>query len=157
MDQLLLDIFQAYYDARCNKRNTLSQLAFELDFEHSLFELYEELKTRTYEIGQSICFIVSDPVKREVFASSFRDRVIHHLIYNYIYRLFDRHFIYDSYSCRLEKGTHYGIRRMDHFIRSCSQNYTRDCYILKLDIKGFFMSIDKEILKQQIAEKLNFW
>lgn len=43
MDQLLLDIFQAYYDARCNKRNTISQLEFEMDFEHELFQLHEEL------------------------------------------------------------------------------------------------------------------
>lgn len=155
MDQLLFDIFKAYYDARCNKRNTISQLEFELDFEHSLFQLYEELSTWTYTIGQSICFIICDPVKREVFASSFRDRIVHHLIYNYIYNFFDRRFIHDSYSCRLNKWTHYGIKRLDYFIRSCSQNYTKDCYILKLDIKSFFMSIDKTILKQKITEKLS--
>lgn len=154
MDQLLLDIFQAYYDARCNKRNTISQLEFEMNFEHELFQLHEELSTWMYNIWPSICFIISDPVKREVFASSFRDRVMHHLVYNYIYDFFDRHFIHDSYSCRLEKWTHYGIRKLDHFIRSCSQNYTRDCYLLKLDIQWFFMNIDKEILKQKITEKL---
>lgn len=154
MDQLLLDIFQAYYDARCNKRNTISQLEFEIDFEHELFQLHEELNTWTYKIWPSICFIISDPVKREVFASSFRDRVVHHLVYNYIYDFFDRRFIYDSYSCRLEKWTHYGIRRLDHFLRSCSQNFTKDCYILKLDIQWFFMNIDKKILKQKITEKL---
>jgi len=154
MNQLLYDIFQAYYDARCNKRNTISQLEFELDFEHELFQLHEELSAWTYEIWPSICFIISDPVKREVFASSFRDRVVHHLVYNYIYDFFDRRFIHDSYSCRLEKWTHYGIKRLDHFIRSCSQNYTRDCYILKLDIQWFFMNINKEILKQKITEKL---
>jgi len=103
MDQLLYDIFQAYYDARCNKRNTRSQLEFEMNFEHELFQLYEELTTCTYKIGQSICFIILDPVQREIFASSFRDRIVHHLLYNYIYDFFDRHFIHDSYSCRLEK------------------------------------------------------
>ena len=155
MDQLLYDIFQAYYDARCNKRNTRSQLEFEMNFEHELFQLYEELSTWTYKIEQSICFVILDPVQREIFASSFRDRIVHHLVYNYIYDFFDRHFIHDSYSCRLEKWTHYGIRRLDHFIRSCSQNYTKDCYVLKLDIKWFFMGIDKEILKQKITEKLD--
>jgi len=155
MDQLLFDIFQAYYDARCNKRNTASQLEFEMNFEHELFQLHQELSTWTYKIWPSICFIISDPVKREVFASSFRDRVVHHLVYSYIYDFFDRHFIHDSYSCRIGKWTHYGIRRLDHFLRSCSQNYTRNCYILKLDVQWFFMNIHKEILKQQITEKLN--
>lgn len=36
-------------------------------------------------------------------------------------------------------------------MRSCSENYSRDAYVLKLDISGFFMSIDREILWEQIV------
>ncbi len=79
---------------------------------------------------------------------------MHHLIYNYIYRYFDSHFIHDSYSCRIGKGTHYGIKRVNRFIRSCSKNYSHDCYILKLDIKGFFMAIDKEKLKNLLTKSI---
>jgi RNA-directed DNA polymerase len=60
--------------------------------------------------------------------------------------LFEKAFIYDSYACRINKGTHLGIKRADSFIRKCSQNYTKDCYALKLNIQGFFMHIDKHIL-----------
>jgi len=66
----------------------------------------------------SICFNADKPVKREVFAADFRDRVVHHLIYSYISPIFEKTFINDSYSCRKGKGTHYGIKRIDHFIRS---------------------------------------
>jgi hypothetical protein len=102
----------------------------------------------------SICFINQYPVKREIFAADFRDRVVHHLIYNYIYEIFDNSFIYDSYSCRKEKGTLLGIKRLNHFIRSCSENYHQDCYILKLDISGYFMNIDKNILWKKVRRVL---
>ncbi len=152
--QLLYDLFQAYYDARKNKRNTFNALAFEIDYERKLFKLYEEIKNGKYEIGQNICFMIFKPVQREIFAADFRDRIVHHLVYNYIGHLFERLFINDSYSCRIGKGTSYGIKRLDHFIRSCSDNYTKDCYILKLDIEAYFMSIDHNILYQKTEKTL---
>ena len=153
-DQLLLDLFQAYYDARQHKRNKATALAFEINYESKLFALHEELVNGIYTISPSICFIIHDPVQREVFAADFRDRIVHHLIYNYLYPLFDTHFIHDSYSCRLEKWTHFGVQRVKRFMRSCSQNYTQETYVLKMDIKGFFMNIDKNILFEKVEKFL---
>jgi len=144
--QLLEDLFAAYFCARKHKRNKLSQLQFEANYESNIIQLREDIVNDRYSIWPSTCFLVSDPVIREIFAADFRDRVVHHLLYNYLYPLYDNHFIYDSYSCRIGKGTHLWVQRVDHFIRSCSENYKRDCYILKLDIQWFFMSIDKHIL-----------
>jgi RNA-directed DNA polymerase len=131
-DKITLDLFQAYFDARKNKRNTINALSFEKHFEANIFTLCEEIIENRYEPKPSICFIVDKPVKREIFAADFRDRVVHHFIYNYISPVFEKVFINDSYSCRKGKGTHYGIKRIDHFIRSCSLNYTKNCYVLKL-------------------------
>lgn len=152
--KLLEDLFKAYFDARKNKRNTINALAFEKNFEENLFKLFDDIITGMYEPKPSICFIVNKPVKREIFAADFRDRIVHHLIYNYISPIFEKLFINDSYSCRKGKGTHYGINRVDHFIRSCSRNYTRECYILKLDIKGYFMSINRTKLYDKIESIL---
>ena len=153
-DKITLDLFQAYFDARKNKRNTLNALAFEKHMEANLFLLSEEIVNRNYNPKPSICFVVDKPVKREIFAADFRDRVIHHLIYNYISPIFEKTFINDSYSCRKGKGTHYGIQRIDRFIRSCSENYRKDCYILKLDVKGYFMSMNREVLFGFVKEEL---
>jgi len=152
--QLLLDLFRAYFDTRKNKRKTANALAFEADYEGKLFKLYDEIINRKYKIGQSICFMVLSPVKREIFAADFRDRIVHHLIFNYINPIFERHFIKDSYSCRAGKGTSEGIRRVNHFIRACSENYQKDCWILKLDIQGYFMAMDRNILYEKIENKL---
>lgn len=152
--KLLIDLFDAYYRARQNKRRTHNAAEFELDFESRLFALHREIVERTYTVSRSIAFIVQYPVHREVFAADFRDRVIHHLVYGYLSPLFERTFIYDAYSCRVGKGTALGRRRIAHFIRSCSRNYTRDCYILKVDILGYFMNMDRSILYTKIDDMI---
>lgn len=140
---LLLDLFKAYKDARKHKRAKNYQLEFELNLEENLVELRDELFSRTYKPKPSSCFVIHDPKMREVFAAEFRDRIVHHLFYNYTHELFERTFIEDSYSCIKNRGTHYGIKRLEHHIRSVSENYTKPCFVLKLDISGYFMSINR--------------
>lgn len=145
-DVIVSDLFRAYFQARKNKRSTINALAFEKNFESKIFELADDIAENSYKIRPSICFIVKNPVKREIFAADFRDRVVHHFIYNYISPIFEKVFINDAYSCRIGKGTHYGISRVEHFFRSCSQNYRHPAYVLKLDISGYFMAMNKSIL-----------
>jgi RNA-directed DNA polymerase len=76
----LEELFEAYFSFRSNKRKTANAIAFEVDYEHSLVQLHKELNNGTYKIGRSIAFIVEKPVKREIFAADFRDKVVHHLV-----------------------------------------------------------------------------
>ena len=99
-------------------------------------------------------FVVEKPVKREIFAADFRDRVVHHLIAKRIYPLLEQQFILDSYSTQKGKGTLMGIKRIEEHIRQCSENHTKDCWILKMDIEGFFMAIDKLTLYEKIRDFL---
>lgn len=149
------DLFNAYLDARKNKRNTKAQLLFEIDAEQKLMALHQELVDKTYTPDPAVCFIVHHPVKREVFASQFKDRIVHHLLFNYIAPIFEKKFIHDSYSCRKKRGTLFGIDRLNHHIRSCTDNYTRSAYILKLDIQGYFMNINKQTLYDLISTQLD--
>ncbi len=142
----LSDFFAAYFECRKKKRKTVNSLRFENDYESKLIRLCDRVNAGYYTPGRAIAFIVDKPVKREIFAAEFADRIIHHLIINKLNPLFEKIFIYDSYACRAGRGTHFAIKRLDHFIRSCSHNYKEDCYILKLDIEGFFMHIDKNLL-----------
>ena len=153
-EALLTELFLSYYSARSNKRNTCSQIRFERDLSRNLIELWEEIASFQYQVGRSMCFIINRPVKREVFAASFRDRIVHHLLYRYLMPIFEPTFIYDSYSCRVGKGTLFGINRLEHHIRSVSRNYTKPCYVLKLDILGYFMSMDRAILYKMVMDTL---
>ena len=128
-NQLLFDLHFAYYEARRHKRNKSYQIAFEKNLTANLEQLAAELFARTYRPEPPTCFIIKDPKKREIFAADFRDRIVHHLYYNYTHELFERNFIADSYSCIKGRGTHYGISRLESHIRKESLNYTEKAYI----------------------------
>ncbi|MBR5854560.1 MAG: hypothetical protein IKY87_02625 [Paludibacteraceae bacterium] len=145
-EQLLADLYQAYFDARRHKRNKPYQQRFEAHLDHNLNALCYALYSRTYKPYPSTCFIITDPKKREVFAADFRDRIVHHLYYNYTHALYERTFIYDTYSCIRNRGTHFGIKRLEQHIRQESQHYTVPCYVLKMDISGYFMHINRQRL-----------
>lgn len=140
----------AYYECRRNKRNTFGALEYELNYEINNYHLYEELNAMTYEIGKSICFCVTRPKLREVFCAQFRDRVVHHIIMQRFLPLIESQMIDDSYNCRKGKGTLYGVNRIQQHIIDVSENYTTDAYVLKCDLQGFFVSIDRDILMGMI-------
>lgn len=154
-EQIRNDLYKAYEDAKKHKRNTLAQLDFEDVQETDLEQLYEELVTRYYEPLPAYSFITFDPVQREVFASQFRDRVVQHMLYNYLAPLFDTLLIEDTYSCRVGKGTHFGMMRFEHHLRSVTDNYTQEAYVLLFDLSGYFMSIDKSLLMGIIRDEIN--
>lgn len=147
-------LYKAYLDARKNERNSRSALEFEINLEYNLRELREEIYKRKYTLSPSFCFIVQNPSKREVFAPSFRDRVVSHLVYNILCPMVDPLFIYDSYSCRVGKGTRFGIERFKHQLASSTHNFTKKSYVLCLDISGYFMNINKYILRKLVLDMI---
>lgn len=98
-------------------------------------------------------FYVFEPKRRLISAPAFRDRVVHRAIYNIIEPLFDRRFIYDSYACRRNKGTHAGANRAQSFIRTIENKHGK-AFAFKADISKYFGSIDHAILKSLIGRKL---
>ena len=142
----MLDLYAAFHSAKRHKSNRLYVKTFERRLDANLRKLCDELWSHRYVPEPSSCFIVEHPKKREVFAAQFRDRVVHHLYYNYTHKLLESTFIQDSYSCIDGRGTHYGIDRMRKHILQESDNYQRKCYVLKLDIRGYFMHINRQTL-----------
>ena len=154
--QLLEALFRAYFKVRRISGGSHSQLDFEMDMERNLIELRDEIAAGTYEPSPSICFMLKTrTIRREIFAPAFRDRVVHHMICDQLAPLYERCFIADSYACRKGKGTRYAVERLEHHIRSCSENYTRPCYVLKLDIQGYFFAIDRSMLFEMIRTTLD--
>jgi len=151
----VLELLQAYYDCRKHKRNTYNALKFEEHLETNIMDLYHDLIHDRYQIGRSICFVITKPKPREVWAADFRDRIVHHLIYNKFFHIFTKSFIHDSYACLPNKGTLNAAKRLEKFLRSSSHNYKRKTYFLKADIKNFFMTINKDIMFELICKKVN--
>jgi len=150
-------LVQAYFDCRQHKRTTASALRFEQGLEHNLLALHEELTLGSYRPGRSICFAISRPRPREVWAAEFRDRIVHHLLYNQVADRFHRRFIADSCACIPGRGTLYAAQRLEAKVRSQTQNWAKPAFYLKCDLANFFVSIDKRVLwpllMKQIPER----
>lgn len=146
-DSLLL----AYEDCRRNKAWTDAAIAFEIHYERELLRLRDEINSGKYVPGASIAFLVEWPTKREVFAAMFRDRNVQTWIAQRINPLFEAQFIPASFNCRVGKGTLAAVKYLQDTIRAKSEDYTRDCWVLKYDLKGFFMSINREMVTDKLC------
>lgn len=145
-------LLEAYYDCRKRKRKTASAIVYEMDYEGKLIALRDRINARTYRPGKSMCFVVTRPRYREVFAAAFEDRIVHHWIALRLEPLFEQIFSPRTFNCRKGKGQLYGINMLREDVRQCSVNYTQDCYIMKLDLQGFFMSINKKMLAGMVDD-----
>lgn len=154
-DWLLHRLEKAYYKAKKGKSRTLDCYKYRAFWLKNTIQLRDDIMNRRYKPSRGIAFVTLKPVIREIFAAPFRDRIVHHFIFDMTYDWWDRRFIYDSYSCREGKGTLFGIRRLEHHIRSVSHNYTRPAYVLKFDIQGFFMGLPRAGLYEQVEKGLS--
>lgn len=118
----------------------------------NIFKLHYDLVYHNYKHDRYKAFKVFDPKIRNIHKASVRDRLLHHAICRQLYPFFDKKFIFDSYSCRVGKGTHKAVSRFRYFFLKASKNNTRTCWVLKGDIKKFFASIDHEILINMLRE-----
>ena len=148
------DLVVAYLDCRRTKRNSASALAFESRLERNLCELHEQLLAGEYQPGRSICFVVTRPKYREVWAADFRDRVVHHLLYNRISPRFHAGFVASSCACIPGRGTLYAAQLLEHDVRAVTQNWSRPAHYLKCDLANFFVAIDKHVLCAQLGRRV---
>ena len=148
------NIFKAYIDCRKRKRSTVNAQKFERNLCEDIVSLTKSLQSGDYTPGKSICFVVRNPKPREVFAADFKDRIVHHLVVRFLEQHWEKVFIHDSYACRRNKGTLAAVERVAHNMKSITQNGKKRAYFMQLDVKNFFMSIDKEILWKLLEKGL---
>lgn len=145
------NLIRAWEGFLSGKKNRSDVMLFQSRLMDNIFQLHQELKEKIYDHSAYHAFNISDPKPRNIHKATVRDRLLHHLLHDELYPYFDKKFIYDSYSCRLNKGTHKAMNRFRDFARIVSKNNTKACWILKCDIRKFFANIDHVILKQILA------
>ena len=138
-----------------NNKNGVQE--FKIKLMDNVLDLYNDLKNKTYTHGKYQARKINDTKPRDIHIATIRDRVLHRAIYRILYPFYDSKFIFDSYSCRLGKGTHKALNRFRDFGKRASFSHTKTIWILKGDIKKCFSSVDQkilfEILKREIKDK----
>ncbi len=148
----LPNILQAWKEFKRGKNKNREVAEFSLYLEDNLFKLCDGLASGNYLHDPYTDFYIYDPKRRHIHKASVRDRVLHQAVFRVLYPIFDKHFIFDSYSSRLYKGTHLGVIRLSKAGRKITKNWKYPAYALKCDIRKYFDSIDHEILKNLISK-----
>ena len=140
------NLFSAWEAFREGKGGKVDVAEFELNLECNIFDLQNDLVSRTYKHGSYSDFYICDPKVRHIHKATVRDRILHHAIFRVLNPIFEPTFISTSYSCRVGKGTHKGVRDISTMLRAESRNNTRACWALKCDVRKFFDSVDHDTL-----------
>ncbi len=147
---LLDKLTEAFDEARRGKLKTSDENSFEVNWIENIVNLRDAIIERRYEPGASVAFVIFEPMVREIFASQFKDRVVHHFLYDMQAEWWDRRFINESFSCRVNKGTLAAIKCAQRHMRQVSHNGKRDAMVFKGDISGYFMSLPRAKLYERV-------
>lgn len=149
------NILLAWQNAKKGKTKRRYIKRFQKNLNNNLLNLQQELINQTYKPCELKTFILRDPKTRKISKSAFRDRVVHHALCNVIVPLFEKSFIYDSHANQIGKGTLKALERFDTFKRKVSKNNSKECYVLKADIKHYFEEVDHQKLIEIIRKKID--
>ena len=149
------NLLLAYKKARKGKTKKDYVLEYGANLIKNLLKLQEELINETYKPASLKRFVIRDPKIRVIHISKFKDRIVHHALCNIIEPIFEKIFIYDSCASRKNKGNLFALKRFDLFKRKVTKNNTRNCFILKADIRHYFQEVNHSILIKIIENKIS--
>lgn len=143
----LRDIYDAYRVCKGNKMNAASTIEFDVNYRENLQSLWRDINRRTYTPSRSIAFLVYKPRLREIFAANYRDRIVHHYIDLRLRPLAEDILIEKTCNNRVGKGTHAAVDYLNNDIVAVTDGYRKKAYVCKMDMRGFFMSITKLLVR----------
>jgi len=157
----LSNLLQAWKEFKKCKTKKIDVADFEFNLENNLFSLHKELISKIYKPTKYQAFFVYDPKRRHIHKAVVRDRVLNQAVFRILYNIFDKHFIFHSYSSRLKKGTHKASKKLFVALRKESKNWKQPVFVLKCDIRKFFENIDHiilfELIKKKISDEDTLW
>ncbi len=151
----LENLFDAWAEFKKEKAGKKDVQLFEMSLEDNIFQLHYDLKNSLYRHGGYLSFFVRDPKRRHIHKASVRDRLLHHAVCRIIEPEWNQVFIFDSWSSRKGKGTHGAVNRLQDMCLRLSKNHSTTLWVLKLDIKQFFSSIDNSILSDILTKRMH--
>lgn len=148
------NLLNAYFEARKKKRYEPEVLDFYDRYESRIIELHHDLENKVWKSGTYRKFLSKTEVKRRIInAPVFRDRIVQMGLYRVVSPLFEPKYIFDSYACRIGKGTHAAADRTQDFLRRAARNFER-VYVLQGDISNYYGSVWKPYVMEKVARTI---
>lgn len=120
-------------------------------------QLQEDLRNGTYRTSPTNGFMLCERGKmRHIEAPAIRDRVIQKVLCKYILvPELSKPLIYDNYASLKNRGTSFARKRIAVLLRKFIKEFGEDGYILQIDIKRYFDSIDHDVLKELVHKRIH--
>ncbi len=144
------NMFLAFKDAKKGKSSKKKVFDFEINLGENISYLIKSIKNGTYKPKPYRKFTVKEPKERTIYAPAFEDVVVQHAIYRVIYPIFEKTFITQSHGCRKNYGTH----TASEYLQKSLNKYDENLYYLQLDIKKYFYSFNRNILRSLLEKKI---
>ncbi len=141
------NLWRAWREFRRGKRGRPSVRAFEIVAEREILRLERELGDGRYLPGDYRIIGLREPKKRLIAAAPVRDRVVHHAVHRVLSPRLDRSLIDTVFACLPGRGSHRAVLAFAAALR-------RYRYVLNLDVRHYFLSIDRAVLLGLLARRL---
>ncbi len=148
------NLFKAWREFKSGKTGKEDVMYFEYHLENNIFSLYDDIVNSKYKHSKYKFFQVFDNKKRDIYKADVRDRVVHQILYKYLLSIYEPLFISDSYSSRKNKGHHKAVKTFQYFAKIAQFGNFKQIYVLKMDIRKYFDSVDHSILLRLLEERV---
>ena len=147
------ELYEAYILCLKNKKNKIGTYNFVNDnLCENLIKLLDELNKHEYVPKQSNCYVITDPALREIYAAQFCDRIVQHFYMKEIEDILENELVNGCCSCRKGKGNDYALGLLRKYLIETSKRGSQDCFFLKIDLSGYFMSINRKQISNKFLE-----
>lgn len=144
------NLYKAYKRAlKSDGKYKIEALAFQRNESVNLMNLQKRLYNRTYKFSGYITFEVHEPKRRVINAPHFVDKIVQLAMHEVLSEIFVPKFISHSFACMTDRGTHAAVNQVQKNIKVAKWKWGNDAYICNVDVRKFFYTIDRDILKMQ--------
>lgn len=137
---------------KINTKNKIKIEKFDEYYVSNITLVKNILDSKNYKPGKYNIFIIKEPKVRLIMSLNIIDKIINHLVCEYLLvDIFDNGLIDTNVATRVNKGTHYGYKKL---VKYLNKNISNKLYILKFDISKYFFNINHDIVKKIIRTKI---
>lgn len=157
MDNLNVSNLLNIYENEISKnvKNKRKLYDFEINKMQYIEDIIKMLKNGLVGHNHYNIFLIYEPKCRLVMSLSVKDKVINHFVTRYVLEKKLTKYLNDrNVATRKGMGTDYAIKLVKKYINKLKCKYD-NFYVLKMDISKYFYSIDHEVLKKLMADKLD--
>ena len=150
------DVIAIYEDeVSKNTKNKIKVFNFERNKTMNIFDIVNTIEKGNYHINKYNIFTINIPKYRVVMSLGIKDKIINHYVARHILlKKLDKYLDIRNCATRKDMGYDYAIGLVKKYLEKMKKKCD-DIYVLKLDLSKYFYSINHDILKSMLIDKLD--